>query len=321
MSLSRRKFIVTSAAGAFAGAIVRPSLLDAWQQPQTPPQTPAAPPQITGVFTPIRGNVGFFTGQGGTIGYYLGKSGVVVVDTQSVNAAKILIDGLNERSGGKPIELVINTHHHGDHTGGNPAFKGVAKHILAQEKVIDLQRAAAVTSNTTRVGRGQAPIEPVFADVTFGGSWSGVFDDEKVSAVMYGPAHTGSDSIIYFEKANVAHMGDLVFNRRHPVTDRPGGCNLKSWAGKVEKAAKDYPKDTVFILGHAGTNFPVTGSQAELLVMRDYLNALLDFTDKQKKAGKTRDEIIAIRDVLPGFPDHGPLVAGPLGAAFDELSS
>ena len=76
----------------------------------------------------------------------------------------------------------------------------------------------------------------------------------------------------------------------------------------VEAISKAYNKDTVFIAGHSGTKFPVTCAQADLMVMRDYITSLLAFVTTQIKAGKSRDEIIAMKDVLKGFDDHGPFI-------------
>ena len=106
---------------------------------------------------------------------------------------------------------------------------------------------------------------------------------EVVALKYYGPAHTGGDSVVTFEKANVVHMGDLVFNRRHPFIDRPGGASSAGWITVLEQAVADHQDDTIYIFGHAGQGFPVTGSKADLLYMRDYLSALLDYVRGEMK--------------------------------------
>ena len=115
-------------------------------------------------------------------------------------------------------------------------------------------------------------------------------------------------------------MGDLVFNRLHPYIDRPAGASIANWIKTLETAVADHAKDTVFIFGHAGPRFEVTGSNAALLYMRDYLTALLEFVRGEMKAGKSRDVIITITDPLKGFPDHGPLIGRVLSSAYDELA-
>ena len=126
--------------------------------------------------------------------------------------------------------------------------------------------------------------------------------------------------MITFERANVAHMGDLLFNRRHPVVDRPAGASMRNWAIVLEKTAADHNNDTTYICGHAGGQFPVIVGRADLMHFRDYLTALLEFVQGQIKAGKTQAEITAIREPLPNFPDHGALTASILGNAFGEVS-
>jgi cyclase len=131
--------------------------------------------------------------------------------------------------------------------------------------------------------------------------------------------------VVTFERANVAHMGDLMFNRRHPVIDRAAGASIRNWVSVVEKAAADHQNDTIYIFGHANMGLPVVGSRADLMLMRDYLTALLGFVDSQIKAGRTREEILAMRDPLKGFESHGrfgdPGPRDALTVAYEELSA
>jgi cyclase len=313
MSLSRRGFLAGSA-GVLAGAVAgRPALARAWQQQPAP---------ITPVFTPIRRNVGFFTGRGGTIGYLINATGVVVVDSQYPDSAKLCLDGLQERSRNRGVDLLINTHHHADHTGGNIVFKGLAKAIVANARAAELQQQvydAAVKAAAEK--GGAAPAEILVADRTFTTTWSQELGDEKITARTYTPAHTGGDAIVFFEKANVVHMGDLMFNRVHPVIDRPAGASIANWIKMVAAVANDHDADTIYIFGHTKVGFPATGSRADLAVMGDYLTALLVYVRAQVAAGKPRDVVIASTDVLRGFEDHGPLLARALTAAYDEVTA
>jgi cyclase len=147
------------------------------------------------------------------------------------------------------------------------------------------------------------------------------FGDETITTRHYGPGHTGGDIVIVFEKANVAHMGDLMFNRAHPVIDRANGASIANWIVTLGKVAGDLPADTIYIFGHAGTGLPVTGSRADLQHHAGYLTALLEYVRAQVKAGKTREDVLALRDVIKGFEDYGPLIARPLPAAYDEVTA
>ena len=112
--------------------------------------------------------------------------------------------------------------------------------------------------------------------------------------------------MITFERANVAHLGDLMFNRRQPVVDRPAGASFKNWISVLEKATKDHANDTLYLFGHGGAGHPVTGSRADVMVMRDFLTALLTFVQGEIKAGKTKEQLGASKAPIPGFDSHGP---------------
>ena len=305
MSPSRRDFLATSAAAALIAALGRPRLTRAARQ-----QTPEP------VFTPIRRNVGFFTMRGGTIGYLVNAGAVVVVDSQFPPEAKACLDGLNTRSNNRPVDFLINTHHHGDHSAGNVSFRGAAKKVVAHVKADEHMR------NPPGM---QAPTDMLYPDTTFTETWSADVGDEKVSARHYGRAHTSGDAAITFERANVVHMGDLMFNQRHPVVDRAAGATIRNWMTVLDRVARYHGNDTVYIFGHANTGLPVTGDRTELARFRDYFGALLAFVEAQVKAGKSREEVLAMRDPLKGFETYsrfGP--PGPrdaLTCAYEEVTA
>jgi len=304
MSLSRREFLVTSAAAAVAGKLVQPAFALAQQGPAPQP-----------VFTAIRRNVGFFTMRGGTIGWMVNPGAVVAVDSQYPAEATACLNGLNERSGNRPVDFLINTHHHGDHTGGNISFRGAAKKVVAHVKADEHMRQPPGS---------QPPADQLFPDTTFTETWSADVGDERVSAKFYGRAHTSGDAAITFERANVVHMGDLMFHQRHPVVDRAAGATLRGWMTVLDRAMRDHANDTIYIFGHTGTGLPVTGSQADVTRFKDYMGALLAFVETQVKAGKSRDEVLAMRDPLPGFENFGrfgqPGPRDALTCAYEEVT-
>jgi cyclase len=312
MSYSRREFVTASGLAIVGGALGQSLFAQAQQPAPAPAAGRAQQPPAVPVFTPIRRNVGFFTARGGTIGYLLSPAAVVVVDSQFADTGKMCLDGLNERSKGRPVDFLINTHHHGDHTGGNLAFKGSAKKVVAH--------AQAAAHQKQPPGRPAPTTEQLIADTTFTDTWRADAGDEVMSAKFYGRAHTSGDAVITFERANVVHMGDLMFNRRHPVVDRPAGASLRNWMSVLEQTTADHTNDTIYIFGHGGGDAPVTGSRAELLTMRDYLGALLAHVQAEMKAGKTREQVTAVTTPLARFETHGALNATILGAAYDELA-
>ena len=266
-------------------------------------------------FTDVRRNFGIFTARGGTIGWLVNTGGVLVVDTQYADTGKICLDGLKQKSG-RGVDLVINTHHHADHTGGNGVFRADTKKIVAHAKVPELLKmVAAATPNAAA---------PVFPDVTFETSWSATIGDETVTAWHNGPGHTSGDAIVHFEKANVVHMGDLLFHERHPRVDRPAGASIQNWVTILDKTATKYSADTVFIAGHAKDGVAPSVDRKAVLHFRDYLVAVLAFTKKQIAAGDSKDAIAATPSLpgFEGFQGGGVLtLKGVLESAYDELTA
>ncbi len=275
MAISRREFVGVSATAAVA-LTMSPLRLLAQIAPSN--------------FTELRGGVGTFVGQGGTIGWYIAKDAAIVIDSQFPRTAEPCLKGLQERSK-RGLDLLFNTHHHGDHTGGNAVFKSAVQHIVAHKNVPDLQKKQAAS-------RGQEDGQ-VYADTTFDTTWKQKLDGETVHAKYYGGAHTGGDSVIRFEKANVAHVGDLVFNMWHPFIDLPGGGTIVGWAEVLKKVHDDFDDETIFIFGHGSEKAGITGTRADVLRMRDYFNRAIDHVRKGMKAGDDQEKIVSAE--LPGF--------------------
>jgi glyoxylase-like metal-dependent hydrolase (beta-lactamase superfamily II) len=303
MPLTRRQFLVISASSAALSAV---RVRDLLARPQA-----AAPPPATR-FETIRRNVGCFTGRGGTIGWLSNGEALVAVDTQFPDTAAVCVEGLKQR-GGRSLDLVVNTHHHADHTSGNGVFKAHAKRLLAHARVPELLRQSA--------GPGEAPTLPTETFDTLREEQAG---DERVILRHYGPGHTGGDAIVHFERAQVVHMGDLLFHERHPFIDRPAGANIQNWMRTIETVAAEMPNDTRFVAGHSKEGLPVVVGKKELLRLRDYFDAVLGHVRRGLAEKKSRGEIASL-EALSGFEGYQATpprltLASVLGVAYDELT-
>lgn len=304
MFLTRRRFLAHSAStvvlGVGAGrAVAQPG----------PPLT--APPPT---FRDLRRGVGTITSMGGAIGYLVNDAGAMAVDSQYASTAPAAVAGLRQRSP-TGIELLCNTHHHADHTGGNQVFRGAVRRIVAHANCVAWHKKTAAASGTEA--------QNSFADTTFTDRWKTGFGDETVQARYYGAGHTSGDAVYHFERANVVHMGDLLFNRAHPNIDRPAGAHLGHWVTVLEQVMKAHGADTIFIAGHGRDN-AVQCTRADLQHFRDYLSACLDLARTAVKAGQPRDALVATT-AIRGFEDTVPLnarlTAGfVLGQCYDELT-
>ena len=304
MSLTRRNFLATSASTLALG-LAQARLF-------AQPAAPAAPPVTS--FTDLRRGVGIFKGNGGTIGYLVNSTGAVAIDSQFANTAAIAVAGLKTRAP-QGIEMLLNTHHHGDHTGGNLVFRGAVKRIVGHVNCLEWHRKTAAAAKT----EGQTS----FADTTFTDNWRTSVGDETIQGRYYGAGHTSGDAVYHFEQANVVHMGDLLFNRAHPNIDRAAGASTASWITVLEKVARAHSNDTLFIAGHAKDN-QVQCTKADVLRFRDYLSLCMDTATKAIAAGQVKEELQKMT-TLEGFEDNASpnarLTLGfVLGLCYDELT-
>ncbi|MEY4637480.1 MAG: hypothetical protein RJA55_3278 [Acidobacteriota bacterium] len=275
-------------------------------------QPAAAAPPVTS-FTELRRGVGMFSGTGGTIGYLVNTDGAVAVDSQFMNTAEICAAGLKQRAP-KGIAMLLNTHHHGDHTGGNKAY-GVSK-IVAHANCLKSHKAVTEEARTVD--------QQAYATATFTDTWTERFGDETIEGRYYGAAHTSGDAVFHFQRANVMHMGDLLFNRAHPNIDRPQGASVANWIKVLEAVSNRATNDTIFIAGHAKDN-AVRNTKAEVMHFRNYLTAVLEHARAGAKAGQSKEEVQKL-PALKGFEDNvSPnarlTLAFVLGICYDEVTA
>jgi glyoxylase-like metal-dependent hydrolase (beta-lactamase superfamily II) len=297
--MNRRTFIQNATFTLGALTVGQQKIFSAFQQEQWK-------------ITMLTKELGIFTERGGTIAFLLSKKGIVVVDAQFPEQSRHLIDELKKKSE-KPFKLLINTHHHGDHTAGNISFKGIVEHVLAHENSLKNQQTVARGNKTED--------KQLYPDQTYTTTWCQKLGNEKICLYYFGAGHTNGDSIIHFEHANIVHMGDLMFNRRHPFVDRNAGANMNSWITVLHKTAAKFDSKTTYIFGHAGDGYNVTGTVEDLKKFGDYLGRVLEFADKEIKSGKSKEEILK-NTALPGETEwKGDGFSRPLLAAYEEITS
>ena len=259
----------------------------------------------------VRGGVNVFSEKGGTIAYLNTLKGMVVVDSQFPEQSQHLIDELKKQST-NPFKLLINTHHHGDHSSGNISFKGLVEHVVAHENSLMNQKNVATKQKTEE--------KQLFPDITFSDTWKQKVGKERMRAYYFGAGHTNGDAIIHFENANVAHLGDLLFNRRYPFVDRSAGANVNNWIKVLDKTLTMFDNDTIFIFGHAFDPEKITGNKEDIKAFKDYLEKLLMFIGSEIKAGKSKEEVMKATSV-PGVTEwKGDGISRSLQSAYEELS-
>jgi glyoxylase-like metal-dependent hydrolase (beta-lactamase superfamily II) len=224
-------------------------------------------------------NIYMLEGSGGNIGVSVGPDGILIVDDQFAPLAGKIEVALKQLNPGK-LKFVLNTHYHGDHTGGNAHF-GREAHIIAHTNV------------RKRLGGERDPNKSGLPIITFDESLHVHFNNEEIRLIHVPPAHTDSDSIIYFTGANVIHFGDTFFSGRFPNIDLAGGGDVRGYIRNVEDAIRKVPADAKLIPGHG----PLSTIK-ELKEFRAMLVETSGIVEKAIEAGKTLEQIKA-----DGLPD------------------
>ena len=256
-------------------------------------------------------DIGVFTEKGGTILFMISKEGIVVVDAQFPETSQHLIDELKKKSE-QPFRLLINTHHHGDHSSGNISFKGLVPHVLAHENSkINQEKVAKEKKNED---------QQLYPDQTYQNTWCEKIGGEEICLHYFGAGHTNGDSLVQFKKANIVHVGDLMFNRRHPFVDKNAGASMSNWITVLDKACTTFKKKTKFVCGHAAAGYDIITGRDDLKLFGDYLGKTLQFVESEIKSGKTKEEILKATSIPGATEWKGDGIERPLGAAYTELT-
>jgi cyclase len=234
--------------------------------------------------TKLAPGVYMLAGAGGNIGVSAGEDGVFLIDDQFAPLGDKIRAAIRAISD-TPIRFVLNTHWHGDHTGGNERFGKEGVVIIAQDQV-----RVRLATDQVRASGEKAPASPRAAlpIVTFTDSVTFHMNDDTVIAFHVPPAHTDGDVIVRFENANVVHMGDCFFNGLYPVIDTPAAGNLDGMIHAVDLALPRIDAKTRVIPGHG----PL-GDRASLIAFRDMMVHARDAIRPLVAAGKSPDEIVA----------------------------
>lgn len=232
--------------------------------------------------TKVAGNVYMLQGSGGNIGVSVGDDGLLIVDDQFAPLAdkiRAALKGLAD----KKLRFILNTHWHGDHTGGNVAF-GPEATIIAHDNVrkrLATEQKSAVFNSTTPASPKEAL--PV---ITFNDSLSVHFNGEDIRAIHFPHGHTDGDSVIFFSTSNVVHLGDDFFAGRFPFVDLESGGTVEGLVKNIGELIGKIPADAKLIPGH--------GPISTLDDLKSYHRMLQQTTEIVRgkiAAGKTLDQI------------------------------
>src|SRR6266436_289361 len=202
--------------------------------------------------TKVSGNIYMLEGQGGNIAASVGEDGIVIVDDQYAPLEEKIQAALkNLKITDKPVRFVINTHYHGDHTGGNEPFANAGSTVIAQDNVRKRLETPGIAGNgssikmeTKAAPKGALPVITFEHDVTVH------LNGEDIRALHFPAGHTDGDAIIFFPKNNVVHMGDDFVRYGFPFIDVSSGGSVQGMIAAMEKVSTQLPPDVKVIPGH-----------------------------------------------------------------------
>jgi len=235
--------------------------------------------------TKVAGNVYMLEGAGGNIGASVGDDGIVIVDDQYAPMADKIKAALKDITD-KPVRFVINTHYHEDHTGGNAIFQQTVP-IIAQDNVRKRLQEGGTAGNFGAVSFEAKPQpKEALPIITFDHDVTVHLNGEDIRALHFPHGHTDGDSVIFFPKSNVVHMGDDFVTYGFPFVDLGGGGSVKGMTAALEEIIPKLPTDVKIIPGH--------GPVSNLDDVRRFVAMLKDTTavvEKGIQQGKSLDQL------------------------------
>lgn len=235
---------------------------------------------------PLGEGIAVLFGAGGNIGVSYGPDGTVLIDDQFAPLTPKIQAAIADL-GAEPVKYLINTHWHGDHTGGNENFGKAGALIMAHDHV--RERMLGIQSS----GRGNDPASPAEAlpTVTYHDGLKLHLNGDEVHVKHMKHAHTDGDSIVFWKKANVLHMGDLYFNKvTLPFIDLNSGGNARGVLAAAEAALTMVDDETKIIPGHG----PMA-TKADLMAYRDMMKTVIGLVETAQSDGKTLEEVQAMK--------------------------
>lgn len=279
---SRRSFLQFGLTAAAASLLPRWALAQAHGSGQYDPATLPVKP------TKLADNLYLLQGAGGNMALQFGPDGLLLIDSSFAPAVPRIREAIAALVPAPPAapSLLVNTHWHGDHTGGNEGMHAAGYTILAHRQT----RQRLSTTQTMKLFNRTIPPSPAGALPTqvFDETFTLFRNGDTVDMVHYAPAHTDTDITLTFGSANVVHMGDLWFNGIYPVIDESTGGNIHGMIAASAKALTLVDANTKIIPGHG----PL-GDKAQLQAFHDMLSGVRDKVAALKQAGLSEQEAVA----------------------------
>lgn len=239
----------------------------------------------------LTNNVYMLIGQGGNIAVFVGADGVFMIDDQFAPLTPKILAAIKTITDSS-VKYVINTHWHGDHTGGNLNMEQAGAVIVSHENV----RKRMSMDQVIRGEKRKASAKKALPIITFSKDMMYHFNGDDVFISHIHDAHTDGDALVYFIKNNVLHMGDAYFQGKFPYIDVASGGSIDGYIAGIQKAIMLIDDETIVIPGHGKTSTK-SEMKSYLKMLKDVRNGVLQEIDK----GKTLEEIQKNKSITKNY--------------------
>ncbi|WP_299487883.1 MBL fold metallo-hydrolase [uncultured Allomuricauda sp.] len=255
--------------------------------------------EVTISIDTLNQNTFMLTGRGGNIGVYVGNNHVFMIDDQFAPLSDKIKTAISTLTS-KPITYLVNTHMHGDHTGGNINFNTENTTLVAHDNVRKKLETKGL-KNVSEKKMSQEDYEKSLPEITFSEGMTFYDDNETIMALHVHNAHTDGDTMIYFVNENILHMGDTYFSGRYPYIDLNNGGSIEGYIAAHKKALMVIDENTKIIPGHGR---PSNKKELKNYVMM--LSEIQAIVQKEIDAGKTLDQVKSNTSLLSQYDaTHG----------------
>ncbi len=260
--------------------------------------------------TKLTNSIYMLEGSGGNIGLCTGNDGAFIIDDQFAPLTTKIVAAIAKVTD-KSVQFVINTHWHFDHTGGNENLGKEGAIIVSQENSRRRMQADQFLGSPPK--KQAAYSSTGLPKITFAEAMNFYYNDETIRVFHIADAHTDGDAIIYFEKSNVVHMGDVFVRYGLPFIDEPNGGNVNGIITTIDSVLKRINDNTTNIPGHGQLS-----KKQDLEDYNDMLRTIRDSVKTQMDKGKTFDQIVAA-DPTKDFEKKGMGVKEFVRVVYDSI--
>jgi glyoxylase-like metal-dependent hydrolase (beta-lactamase superfamily II) len=291
--------------------------------------TSSSSPARTISMVKVADSIYMFQGKGGNIGVSYGNDGVLLIDSQFAPATPEIVDLIASLSD-KPVQFLVNTHHHGDHTGGNANMTDngaiVFAHDNARKRLVDVEKQKIYKAQEDEFKKLLAQLEDEgnrakaaekakegmqsnsdfdpslfkFPVITFSDNMTFHYNGETIMVFHLHNAHTDGDALVYFTESNVLHTGDVFFNGRYPYIDINSGGTYDGYVEALSKILALIDDETQIIPGHGGV-----GSKEDVQKSYSMMKALKDRVAYYYVKNMSKEEILANKEITKEYDALG----------------